>query len=144
MPRSTSAAAFRQLIDSGRLSERREQVLTTLWEHGPLTGAELDAYATTGRGHWHKRLPELRDRGLAAEVGTRVCRVTGEEVIVWDAVLSATPQPLPRALKPRVRFQTAAEQFVLAVEANERRGSPGVPRAAFEALRQAYRDWKGR
>jgi hypothetical protein len=100
--RSTSAETYRQIEADGTLSAVRWAAYTCLFKHGPLTGAELDDTLkdSGGRGHYHKRLPELRDRGVVAEVGKRCCRITGHEAIEWD-VTDSLPSELPKkAPKP--------------------------------------------
>lgn len=83
--RITSLAAYRDQRDTGALTRTRREVYDVLATHGAMTGAELDARltATGGRGHFHKRLPELRDAGYVEERGQRVCTVTGKRAIVW-------------------------------------------------------------
>ena len=86
MARHTSTKVYRQIVAEGLLSKMRFAVYDLLYHDGPLTGAELDemAYAAGGRGHYHKRLPELRDLGVVREVGEQFCTVSGRKVIAWD------------------------------------------------------------
>ncbi len=87
MTRDTSIEAFRQIQAEGLLSSMRFAVYQALYYSGPLTGAELDEKLRGhlgNRGHYHKRLPELRDCGVVSEKGERTCRITGRNVIEWD------------------------------------------------------------
>ena len=100
--RSTSLEAYRQIEADGTLSAVRWAAYACLYEKGPLTGAELDDALkdTGGRGHYHKRLPELRDRGVVAEVGKRSCRITGHEAIEWDVTDNLPNELSKKAPKP--------------------------------------------
>lgn len=92
MVRDTSIEAYRAIEESGLLSQRRHQVYKTLFEYGPCTANEL------AKNFWKMefkiprnvnlnivtRLGELRDLGVAKEVRTRQCSITGMNVIEWD------------------------------------------------------------
>lgn len=100
MVRRTSKEAFERIRSGGLLPKRRWRVYEYLFDHGPLTAMEVeDAFVRLGRvregRHVNKRLPELRDQGVVAEVGERKCRVSGENAILWD-VTENLPKPLPK------------------------------------------------
>jgi len=87
--RKTSISVYHEMEDSGLLSERRWEVYKILWHHGPMTSNEVFQYARLHgnpdyRHNTNARMTELRDRGVAEELGTTVCRVTGHTVILWD------------------------------------------------------------
>jgi hypothetical protein len=124
--RSTSLKAYREIEASGLLSTMRWRVYRELFAHGPMTGQELDeALAHEGRGHYHKRLPELLERGVVATVGERPCRVTGHKAIIWDVtanlpVESRTPitDKLSKLYDRRAKINAEIErlQFLRAAE----------------------------
>jgi len=85
--RETSLAAYQGMVDSGQLGKSQLRVWQALREYGPMTGAEIDKLllGRGGRGHFHKRLPELVRLGVAVEKRRRPCAVTGNEAIEWEA-----------------------------------------------------------
>ncbi len=87
--RKTSFRAFSTILNQGLLSRIQELVYSSLYWHGPLTGAELNRQLS-GSGY-HKRLSELRDLGVVEELGEYRCEVTGHMVILWD-VTDALPR----------------------------------------------------
>lgn len=98
--RETSKAAYRSIMGSGDLSNRQKRVYRYLRKHGPTTGRELNQYMSSPDSH--KRLPELRDVGLAIELGKRRNEKTNRRSIVWQATdgpIKAVPKKLTRAEK---------------------------------------------
>jgi len=95
--RTTSIEAYRLIRDRGLLSRARLEVLEVLASCGPSTGAEIDERLREGggRGHGHKRLPELRRLGVVREAGTRECSVSGHRSIVWEATGRLPEEPDP-------------------------------------------------
>jgi hypothetical protein len=108
-PRPTSALCLAQIRREGLLGAMQLAAYEALLERGPLTGRELDEHLSGhgGRGHGHKRLPELARVGLAVARLTRLCRVTGRVAIAWEAV-----DALPRAVPPK---PTRVEAFAAAL-----------------------------
>lgn len=99
-PRRTSLEAFDKIREDGLLSKTRLAVYDLLYFEGPLTGHEVDARLSNGSNRnpcYHQRLSELRDRGVAMEVGERQCSITGHKAIIWD-VTEFLPQK-PEKLK---------------------------------------------
>lgn len=104
--RSTSISAYNEIKENGLLSKRRMQVYEALVECGPATGGEVFRAMKIKFGigslptnsNTTTRLGELREMGVAEEIGRRECRVTNQTVILWRAV-----DALPRKLikKPR-------------------------------------------
>jgi hypothetical protein len=92
MTRQTSVDAYHKIKDEGLLSARRWEAYDILFRHGPLTANELLAIAKQedpSRSWSHletltKRLRELCQSGVADEVGTKICSITGMTVILWD------------------------------------------------------------
>ena len=100
MIRQTSVEAYRRIEAEGLLSAARWKVYNALYEFGPCTGGELFTRMSSQaiKGSVCARLTELRDIGVAAELGVKTCRMTGETAIVWD-VTSALPRPLPKGIR---------------------------------------------
>jgi len=90
--RLTSQKAYKAIRDNGLLSRMRFRVYEQLHNHGPQTGSEVNYSLRCGSGH--KRLSELKELGVVEEIGTRPCRITGENAIVW-----AVNDRLPKSLQ---------------------------------------------
>ncbi len=91
MVRETSVEAYRKIKENGLLSTKRMEVYDILYEYGPLTGMELLMKRRVVLGkksavdsQVRARLNELRACGVAEEVKTVECSVTGQRVILWD------------------------------------------------------------
>ena len=81
------------------LSDARNRVWLLLRaSQRPMTGAEVDAALreVRGRGHFHKRLPELERAGLARRNGSRTCTVTGHQAETWSWCLDVAGEPAPK------------------------------------------------
>lgn len=104
MVRQTSIDSYNAIKENGLLSRRRWQFYDILFKYGPLTGGEAFQYLKQHHGiamptnsNTTTRLGELRNLGVAVELGTKKCPVTGQNVILWDV----TPG-LPREyIRPR-------------------------------------------
>ena len=70
-----------------------------MYDIGPATAGEVHAalkkaYGTNApTNSAHARLGELRARGVARELGTRICSVTGQTVILWDVTRNLPSEP---------------------------------------------------
>lgn len=85
MARSTSTQVYKDLVTSGTLSRARAKVYDWLYRHGPATCNEVAVGIGERRhGSTSGRLTELRDLGVVKEDGTRVCTVSGKDIILWD------------------------------------------------------------
>lgn len=99
--RQTSIEAYRQITDEGLLTDMGLKVYAALFNHGPATANELRAAAAAVAADdkssldksLHKRLPELRDRGVARETGRRVCKISGRTCIEWDVTDGLPAKP---------------------------------------------------
>lgn len=104
--RETSIEAYNKIKDNGLLSKRRFQVYDILFEFGPMTANECflkmkEYYAVMGvitNSNTTTRLGELRDLGVARELGKRICSVSGNKVILWD-VTDGLPVKFEKATK---------------------------------------------
>ena len=65
---------------------QKQEVLDTLRQHGPLTGAEIGLKMARDRYAGHRRLPELEREGFVKRDGFRKCNVTRRQCQVWRAV----------------------------------------------------------
>ncbi len=92
MIRQTSRDAYNEIKTNGLLSERRWQVYSLLYEHGPLTGSEMAlkfkakyGILAPNQANMLARVGELREMGVAREVSEHhICPITGHRVILWD------------------------------------------------------------
>jgi len=87
--RDTSREIYFRIKEDGTLSKKRWELYDIIYKHGPMTGNEAFQHTQlfTLQGYRHNvysRLGELREMGVIKEVGTRVCSVTNELVILWD------------------------------------------------------------
>lgn len=82
--RQTSAEVYRELIESGALSGMRGEVWAWLYRHGPATRNEVAQGIRKVPNDTSTRLKELVDMGNAWEAGEDRCKVTGNNVIVYD------------------------------------------------------------
>lgn len=88
MIRQTSINAYLEIKEKGLLSKRRWQVYEVLYQHGPLTGREVNKILATARGNnsstFIGRLSELRDLGIVYECGEKFDSETNQTVLLWD------------------------------------------------------------
>ena len=96
--RRTSKMAYDEITENGLLSSARWRSYNDLYHYGPSTAREQEA--RTGDCNGHRRLRDLVDLGVAEEVGTRICRVTGMEVVLWDVTIDLPRQTSERAKGP--------------------------------------------
>lgn len=142
--RTTSAEVYRRIEAEGLLSERRWQVYSTLYEHGPLTASELWRKVERRFGldylinhNVNPRLAELRELGVVAEVGQRECSITGNRAIVWDVTANLPAVPAPRVTpKQRAQALEAALRRVL-----ETRPVLAVRKAAADHVSAVQEAW---
>jgi DNA-binding MarR family transcriptional regulator len=117
--RRTSAESFEAIRASGRLSRMRWRVYSFLYEHGPLTGHELDdRMAVPGETmtSYHKRLSELERAGLVETIGERRCTVTGMTSLVWSTTDAREVQPFTRPNGKRAPEVAALEARITNLE----------------------------
>lgn len=102
MVRETSIDAYYEIKENGLLSERRWQTYDSLYQIGEGTASEVfrqfqktysKKISTNGSG---SRLSELRDMGVVMEKGTKICPITGQNVILWT-----TTNQLPVKIKKK-------------------------------------------
>jgi hypothetical protein len=122
--RDTSIEAFHKIKESGLLSQRRWQVYEILFDIGPATGSEVflemrnrHTIGLPSNSNTVARLGELRSMGVVKEIGTKVCPVSGQNVISWD-VTSKLPVKFEKSEKVKCehcngRGYTIDEQSVL-------------------------------
>lgn len=106
--RETSIEAFKAITNNGLLSKRRMEVYSALFDHGPCTGSELNHMMSLSqkRGSHANvltRLGELRNFGVAKELGERRCLITGRMVIEWD-VTDKLPAKFEKPEREKCRF----------------------------------------
>lgn len=138
-PRPTSCASWQEIASSGALAGLRLALLRPFVERGALTAREASTAAGIAGG-W-RRVSELAQLGLLAELEAGVCSVTHRRAIRWVWTGAAAPtRALTRAATPercRVRREPSRrERLVLdaAVALVHGRGSIDQLRRAVEAL----------
>lgn len=111
--RQTSLQAYNEIQANGLLSHMRWVVYDCLFRHGPLTAHELDKYlAKPGetKTSYHKRLSELRDMGVVAEVGERPCSITNMTAVLWDVTDKLPMRYVPQKSKAQL-YREALVRF---------------------------------
>lgn len=104
MSRQTSIDVYHRIESEGLLSKRRFEVYALLYNHGPLTAAQvMKKYQTIYKPVLHSgsiatRLSELRNSGSAYEVKQDICPLTGNNVIFWDVT-----NKLPNKIVKKIR-----------------------------------------
>lgn len=81
----TSQLAAREVRESGIEDTQCAEVLRALKQTPGLTSRELAVRHGIERYTVARRLPTLRERGLATTDGMRKCAISGRMVIVWKA-----------------------------------------------------------
>ena len=98
MVRNTSRESYRSALNSGLITGVRERVYKALYKYPNSTGSELykamGGISSATSSNITTRLGELRTMGVAKEVGSRRCKVTGQTVTVW-ATTDSQPSKLP-------------------------------------------------
>jgi hypothetical protein len=107
MLRQTSLQAYEEIERSGTLGRLQGITYRLLYKDGPLTAQEL-CQAGGHAGLW-KRLSELKEMGVAIEVGEKVCRVTGHMAILWDVTAD-----LPRRME--IKTQESSRHRIARLE----------------------------
>lgn len=79
----TSHQAAREAEKSGRAASQRAICPASVNALPGQTAAEIAAQTGLERHAPSRRLPELRDRGLVANGGPRVCAVTRRSSMIW-------------------------------------------------------------
>src|SRR5579871_3487639 len=87
--RQTSIQAFNTIKENGLLATRQLEVYECIFENGPLTSGEAfkimnQKSPLRNLTQSRARFTELRELGVIYEVRTRICSVTGMNVIEWD------------------------------------------------------------
>jgi hypothetical protein len=84
--RQTSIDCYNQIKKEGLLPKMRFKTYEVMLKIAPCTASEVQremGFYDGGRDCM-KRIPELRKSGVVYEKGTRICKVTGRNVIEWD------------------------------------------------------------
>lgn len=109
----TSQAAFEKMVDEGRLSERRSQVLSLVIMYPERTSQEYARHMANTYPSLpiasavespHKRLPELMDKGWVYKNSIRECEETGNYVFTWKL----TPEKEQELQKLATEIETKA------------------------------------
>lgn len=84
--RLTSIEAYNKVKESGLLSRLRLKVYKILCEHGALTANEMRMFGSSdsNSGVFSTRLSELERMGVVRTIGTRKCKTSGHNALVWE------------------------------------------------------------
>lgn len=100
MLRPTSIKIYNQIKEEGLLSPKRLLIYGILVEQAPCTSSEAIAHLKKGSIFGiGSRFTELREMGAIKEIGTRKCKITGREVIVWDVTENLPKKLLKKPTK---------------------------------------------
>lgn len=127
MTRDTSRAAFDNLVKSGSVKGKQEEIMRVLVDLGASTSGEVLSYIDGIRNvnAWRGRFTELQQRGLIREVAVRPCRISGRECIVWaptgrdrplDAKAGSGGNRHALSSRKKGQWQACAMQFARVVE----------------------------
>jgi hypothetical protein len=120
--RQTSVEVYKELIESGALSGMRGEVWAWLYRHGPATRNEVANGVHKVPNDTSTRLKELVDMGNVREVGEDRCRVTGNNVILYDVTrqkwVGEKPKKSGGKRKPIIQSITSCSECPL-VSLNE-------------------------
>lgn len=99
--RQTSREAYAKLVQLRVLPQRRREVYSLIYAHGPGTSAELFSFTMAEKSmnvitQSRARFTELRNAGLIRELGTVKCRITGHQAILWDVTDEEIPRNQPK------------------------------------------------
>ena len=89
MSRQTSIDVYHRIQKEGLLSKRRWEVYDVLYRFGVQTSAEVVDRINSSKHNVNPlsqsraRFTELRDMGVVEEMGTKLCEITGNNVIAW-------------------------------------------------------------
>jgi predicted transcriptional regulator len=84
--RLTTIEAYNKVKESGLLSCLRLKVYKILLENGQLTANEMRMFASSdvNSGVFSTRLSELERMGVVRTIGTRKCKTSGHNALVWE------------------------------------------------------------
>lgn len=127
--RDTSIEAYREIKESGLLSEKRFLVYDILFEHGPLTAGQVVLMGRKLKSVIHTsafqtRLTELRDLGVVYEVKKDNCPLTGRNVLFWDVTSKLPTKPEKRETKNEIIARLEARIRELESELEKHKPKP--------------------
>jgi hypothetical protein len=82
----TSREAAQQLVASPAYEKQLERVLGAVKHNPCCTGRELSGCSYIDYECVHKRLPELKQRGLVTSGNPRQCGISGRKALTWRVV----------------------------------------------------------
>ena len=92
--RQTSIDAYNKIKNEGLLSELRFEVYSVIFKNGPITQGEAAKHFMHGdRNVVSPRFAELNRRGVICCVGSRPCKVTGINCMIWDSTGKLPVEP---------------------------------------------------
>jgi len=79
----TSLDAYRDLLDSGDLGRRQEQVYQAFRKYGPATNLEISKILGLPINQITPRNIELREKHMIREISRRKCNISNRTSIAW-------------------------------------------------------------
>lgn len=90
--KNTSKQAYKDIQESGYLTKKQKEVYNWILATGPMTANEINKHTKSTSNH--KRLSELKDKGLIIECGSRFDPDTRKMVTIWGKAPDGyTPRP---------------------------------------------------
>lgn len=101
--RATSIESYHYLVENKILGKRQMEVYEILFHYGPLTANEVFNVLKSRvdrkflfDSNTRARFTELRDMDLIQENGTKICSITGRNVILW-CITGRLPRQKPKS-----------------------------------------------
>lgn len=133
--RRTSVEAYHKIRTQELLSPVRFKIYGWLFQNGPATANEIfqGVFGEQRKTNANvcARLNEMREMGVVSEIGERICRVTKQNVILWDVT-----DRLPKKLEKKPK-RTIAEVHREVWENGYNAGKNAGYQAGYEAGRKA-------
>jgi hypothetical protein len=107
MFRETSVAAYRILVESGKLAKANRTVYDYLYHHGPTTQKKTERGLGDTTYTMRPRFHQLELMGLIKPVGKEKCRETGRKNLLWDVTGLSEPKELPKKESMKDKKETA-------------------------------------
>ena len=98
--RTTSAEAYRSLVENGGLAQANRTVYRHLYQNGPQTQKQTERALKDTTYTMRPRFRQLCDMGLIQEVGSIQCPETNNKNLLWDVTDNVIPFPVEKIKEP--------------------------------------------
>ena len=109
--RKTSIDCYNQIKAEGLLSTMRLKVFNAIVISEPCTSSEAMKLVESKSLGFGSRFTELRDRGVIEELGTKICTVTGRNVIEWGVTGN-----LPKTIVKTSKFKPSQKTIKFIID----------------------------